>query len=601
MVRFDCVKESLGAASERRGVLVLSLLAILIAAAVLRILAFLSIKQTVYFDYLLWDERLYHDLAVEMLKESRGSASLFASIVAVLYRVFSANAVIIRAMNLAAGVLTCYLVYLLGTALGSRRSGLAACLLSSLYGPFIFYSVVPLNTALSVLFFGLAVYLLLFCLDGGRWAPSLLLGVSAYLATALRPNFVLLVPVIPLVLLMDVRRDRLLLARRARLMLAYLLGLCLSVVSLPACNRLVYGSTRDPNKLQAVQAGMNFYLGNNLDNPVPYFGPARFASTVPRQQPIDFTIEASRRESRRLRPDEASRFWILQVFRDAAIRPLLFARKQILKAAAVFNRFEAGDHYDIGFVSRFAPFFRWPWLPFWLVMPLGTAGMAVESLFSRKARALAVIFLCYVLTLVAFFTNARYRLVLLTILIPFAAVGIGRLAGALQARERRTVLVYFAVLAAFAAVAFLPLPGAGDMSPYYNTHGVVLASRGRGREAVDYWRRSSRSRYYFADFARLALASHYGKLGDYGTARFYLDRIDDSSFAAAYKLALLGDIAVLRGRLPEAVTAYRKSLAIHSGQLNVRRNLIRVLRGIDADEAVRQREKLKYIRSFYPE
>ncbi len=600
MARFHTVHKALLAATERRGGLTGCLLALLLGAGALRVLALLSIKQTVYFDYLLWDEHLYHRLAVKMVEGSRGSSSLYGNVVAVLYRVFSEEAVYIRALNVVVGVLTCSLLFLLGRRLVSARVGLAACLLAALYGPFIFYSVVPLKTALSVFFFALAVYMLLCLIDDERRSISLLLGVCMGLAVNLRPNLLLLAAVIPLWLLLEARRQRPGLRRRAGSMMLYLLGLGLSLGALPAANRLIQGTDRDTGKIGAVQAGMNFYLGNNLDNPVPYFGPARFASTVPREQPIHFTIEASRRKGERLDPRQASRFWIGQVFRDAAARPLAFAHKLLLKTAAVFNAFEGGDHYHIGFMGRFAPFLRWPWLPFWLLMPLGMAGMAVEVLHSRKARAMAVAFFCYVLTLVAFFTNTRYRLVLLTVLIPLAVAGMARMAGAVRARERRTVLIYVSALAIFAGIEFLPLPGAGDMSPYLNTHGVALASRGKRTEALEYWRRSSRSRYYFAEFARLALASHYGKAGDLDTARFYLDRIDDDSFAAAYKQELLGDIAVLQGRPPEAIEAYRRSLDIHSGQREARKKLIRALRTLDPREAEQEQRKLQYIRSFYP-
>jgi len=56
-------------------------------------------------------------------------------------------------------------------------------------------------------------------------------------------------------------------------------------------NYMVAGSFQ----LTTSQMGFNLYLGNNPQNPTPYYRPVPFAITSPFQQGIQFTIEASRR------------------------------------------------------------------------------------------------------------------------------------------------------------------------------------------------------------------------------------------------------------------------------------------------------------------
>ncbi|MBW2266763.1 MAG: hypothetical protein JRF28_11510, partial [Deltaproteobacteria bacterium] len=69
--------------------------------------------------------------------------------------------------------------------------------------------------------------------------------------------------------------------------------------------------------------------------------------------------------------------------------------------------------------------------------------------------------------------------------------------------------------------------------------------------------------------------------------------------AAASKYDLLGDVMLRRKQIKEAVRAYEKSLAINSGQRDVRRKLVRIFEKIDKKKASIEFTKLKYISSFY--
>ena len=79
----------------------------------------------------------------------------------------------------------------------------------------------------------------------------------------------------------------------------------------------------------------------------------------------------------------------------------------------------------------------------------------------------------------------------------------------------------------------------------------------------------------------------------------YLNKIPDDSFAAASKYELSGDIMTYKNRIPEAISAYKKSLEINSGQRRVLAKLIRLYRSINPSKAVQEEERLKYISSFY--
>jgi len=598
---------------------------ILFLALLLRVAALKDLSGSIYFDFLLWDERIYHEWAKKIADGSFASKTvyefppLFAYLMAAVYRLFSPDVFYIRILNIVFGVFACWMVYLLGSAIADRRTGLLACLIAALYKPFIFYSIVPLKETLAVALFALACYLAIMALkqDGlygmsprpaGPGARiSLLfrkyrlfyitasLGVAAGLLLNVRPNAVILIPVFPLFILWYAKKNGIPLKKIFMGLLLYVLGLSIAVSPFVIRNVRVAGEFA----LTTSQAGFNLYLGNTLKNPDPYYRPVPFASSSPFEQGIHFTIEASRREGRKLSPGEASSHWTKEVLHSALSQPAEFAWKGIQKTLAVFNRFEACDHYDIDFISRFVPFFKFPLISFWLILPLGMAGLILRGIRNDRIRMLLIILFFYGLTLLVFFTAGRYRLLMPVILIPFAALGIMEILSSFRNRQYRKTLLFGAIISIFLIIGFLPVRATDDKSAYYNTHAIILDSKGFGDEAIRYWKVSSEMQKPYSAFANLSLAAKYYQRGNVQMGSFYLEKIPDESFAAASKYELMGDVMIHRKDAGKAVAAYERSLAINSGQRLPRMKLIRIYRVIDSPRAKEEEKTLSHITSFY--
>ncbi|MFH1349978.1 MAG: glycosyltransferase family 39 protein [Pseudomonadota bacterium] len=570
---------------------------LLLLALVLRILALLSLKESIYFDFLLWDERLYHDQALNILNGAHGSRSLYAFLMALIYKLFSPDIFYIRILNSVLGVLTCYLIYLIGKGVGNRSTGLFACAIAALYEPFIFYSIVPLKTSLSLFLFASTVILFIDCLENTSFTRALLLGMAAGLLFNVRPNFIVIISFLPLFLLYNGIKMKASFKKGVIAFMLYATGLSVAVVP--------FGITKGEESGKSKQAtsqsqwGLNLYIGNNIHNPDPYYLPAPFAVSSPREQAIQFTIEASRRLDRKLSTAESSFYWTGEVVRMAVEDPGAFIRKICLKTLVLFNRFEAGDHYHIEFMSDFISFFRLPFLSFWLILPFGMAGMAVTLFGSRKLQSLFLILFLYGATLILFFTTTRYRLPLLVLLIPFSVLGMAGLLNSINKRRFKNIRVYTGVAVAFLIIEFLPVQGTGDMTAYYNTHAIILYSRGLGDEAVKYWERSSGMNGIYSAFANLALAGNSIQRRDIQKAFNYLEMIPDDSFAAAQKYDMIGDIRIYQGQPRMAISAYNKSLKINTGQRATRRKLIKSLWKTDRQSALKEHDKLEYISSFY--
>ena len=580
---------------------------VLLGALLLRLLALRDIIDSPYGSYLLWDERFYHEWAKSIAAGTYASSAVYefaplpAYLMAAIYRLFSPDVLLIRLLNVVLGTLSCGILYFVGRHLGGRRVGLAAALIAGLYKPFILYSVVPLKETLAVLLFAAVLWLLLETLQAIGAGPGALflwaglLGLAAGFLLNVRPNAIAILPVVPLCIALRIRPDRVSVKRVALTLAVLAVGFAGAVSPFMIRNYVVADSFR----ITTSQLGFNLYIGNNPQNPTPYFRPVPFAITSPFQQGIQFTIEASRRAGRTLSAGEASAFWTREVINAAAARPAAFGWKLWQKALALLNQFEACDHYYIPFVAKVAPFFKLFLPTFWLILPLGMAGMLAGKVLPEKARPLQSVFLLYGLTLVMFFTNARYRLPLLTILIPFAAVAIDRLWTWYQASKRTRVGGLLSVFVISGVVVWLPIEASDDLTAYYNTHALVLEARGRSQEAIRYWNISSEMNRVFSDFANLSLAQRAYVGGRDKEGASYLDRIRDDSFAAAQKFELLGDAWVRKNRPADAAAAYERALAINSGELRPRAKLTRLYQLTDPSRAVLEEQKLRRIELFY--
>ena len=139
-----------------------------------------------------------------------------------------------------------------------------------------------------------------------------------------------------------------------------------------------------------------------------------------------------------------------------------------------------------------------------------------------------------------------------------------------------------------------------DQTAYFNTHAIILHSRGFENEAIPYWRQSSEMNRPFSAFANISLAQKCFQRGLIQAGNGYLDLIPESSFAAASKYELKGDILLRQQKVGEAIQAYEQSLAINSGQRRVLFKLIQIHQKTNPRKADALEAQLKYISAFYP-
>lgn len=577
----------------------LILLSLIFAAFFVRIAALLSLRGTVYYNYLLYDEHIFHAWAEKVangtfkLTSVYEFAPLYPYIMAFVYKLFSVNILYIRILNILFGVAGCYLTYLIGKGVAGKRVGLLSCFVAVFYEPFVFYSIVPLKGAFSVFLFASMLCLFLLSLKKNSVLCVMSVGFVIGLMMNVRPQTLVLIPLIPCFMVFKKIKAKKPLSALILTMVLYFTGLVLAISPFGIVNYMVDGKF----DLTTSQSGFNFYRANKLGPPVP----VNFAVTDPSKQETQFRIEASRRSNKKLSQKEASDYWKSETFHIFKTHPFVTMKNLCKKTVIFFQRHQMTDHYHIGFVSRFMNILNFPFFTFTIIMPLGMAGLLLLVFRFPNVAELATIFAVYGSTMVIFFTRTRYRLPLMTILIPMAVMGLCQFVSAIKENRRKDCAVYIVSLLLFVIIGWFPVHRTNDLTAYFNGHALALSSQGKKEEAVSYWKQSSDMKGMYSDFANLSLAGHFMSHRKYEESKKYLDLISETSYAVAQKYLLYGEMSLLQGRLKQAASAYEKSLFFNSGQLFPQKRLFSIYSKIDNRKAIEAYNQLKYIHSFYKE
>ena len=311
---------------------------------------------------------------------------------------------------------------------------------------------------------------------GGRAALyGLAAGVLLGLACLARPNLLFAAPLAALGAMPSVRGPA-----RLGLVVAMLFGAVgVGVGSLagPLANRAVSGQT----VWVSSNGGVNFWFGHNDAARGTFVAPSPQWGSIKAQRDVS-TVEASTTLGRAVDEREASRFWFRRGLRWIQEHPQAELGLVLRKLTASFSNVEYGIQYVPAATRAQVPLLWLAPLPFALLAAL--AALGVGEL--RGARgALGGWIAAGLLAAVLYFTYSRFRLTWLPALMPFAGLGLARVAGVVR-NERRPGLTSWAAAALLAALAFVPAEGAYPRQLFAHAEvdmGRAFLARGDGGAA----------------------------------------------------------------------------------------------------------------------
>jgi 4-amino-4-deoxy-L-arabinose transferase-like glycosyltransferase len=415
-------------------------------AVLVRLAYLLSIRDAYFFQHPQTEALHYHEWARLILGGSGAPAAPFEQapgypyFVAAIYALLGPRPVAVAGAQILLDTCTCLLVARLAGGWFGSRAGLLAGLLAAAYGPLVYFSA-QLLPATAFVFLVLAA--MAAALSAGAAPPPRRGAAPATadwpwalaaclwgLALCVRSEAVLAFPVV----LFDAGRRG---GRRALLAMALVLTAFLAVP-------LALNSTRSGRFVPFTTSdGVNLWLGNNphADGVNPFvYGPLSDVDAIVRTHAAD-AVDADQRFRAR-----ALDFWQTQ---PAAAGWLLWK-----KFLWTWTDRELPNTSDIEWETTQSWLFRFPWLPlrFGAILPLALVGIVLLGGGLLPCTLLAAPVAIGLGTSLLFFTNARFRLVLVPALLVLAAAALDRLPRLGRERPARiAVAVLAAVLGLYAA------------------------------------------------------------------------------------------------------------------------------------------------------
>jgi len=531
-------------------------------------------------------------------------APLYPYFLALFFRLFGPNFLLVRLIQAFLGSVTAVMMYALGSRLGGRRVGVAAGIIAAFYGPLVYFDGELLIETLYLPLVSGSLLLALIALERGAGGVAPVRALSAWafsglvmgIAATARPNVLVFAPVLIGWLIWELRRRRWL-----KPAIAWVIAFTLPVAAVTVRNGVVGGEY----VLIASQGGVNFWIGNNpLADGKTAMAPAHFGAGMSGnylyQDSVDLSarLEAERIMGKKLGAGEISAFWFGQAFRFIKERPLDWLKLTMKKSYYFINGYEMPSNREIYRVRGWAPVMRFLMsknpvaLPYGLLFPLAMAGMILaargpERRFHSAHRILALFLVTYAPTVIGFFVTARHRLPVLISLIPYAALALvyfvkaiaslrKRGAGAMRAAPFRWATAVFALV--FVASNTRAFGVREDKTREFHMGlGEVYARQGRFNESLLEFQAALREdpgldrAWFNFGVACLELKRYEEAMGAFRRTLEINPR-----FAPAW--AHIGNVFSSLGQLDDAVNAYQKALTIDPALAVAHYNLSLVLR-----------------------
>ncbi len=440
------------------------LIVILALLAVPRIIYLVSQSNSLYFHILFLDPYSYDSWALKILsegwigKEVFYQDPLYPYFLAFVYSIFGHSYMMVRIIQAVLGCATGMLIYLLASRLLNTRVASAAAIIYATYLEFVMFEGMIEKTSLGIFLSTFFLYLLVSGAGNGSTEPKPYLlfaaGFIAALACMVRGNLLIFLPIVVLWLLFRGAWNRGLLPG-IKPAFAFAAS-ALMVISLPSIRNSIIA--KEPVLITA-QAGQNFYIGNN-PTADGSFRPPPFMVANPQVERISFSVVLEKKLGGKLSATEASRYWFRQSIFWIKSKPRDFTRLLWRKCRLFWGSYKLPDNMSWYFMELFSPLLRLSPLDYGAIISMAVVGMIISIPRRSHLLILYLFIITYSASVIAFFVVSRYRIVILPVLMIFAAASIVRFIELIGSINPRNMLKAAAMFAIFLATWWVLKPTA---------------------------------------------------------------------------------------------------------------------------------------------
>ncbi len=399
---------------------------------------------------------------------------LYVYFLAVLFKIFGHGFTAARIVQMFLGAFNCVLIYFLGKDIFSRKVGILAGFIASIYGTLIYFDAEYLNVNLSIFLTLILMVALLNSLKFSRLWKWLGCGIIFGIVFQTSANIILFFPLIcywiyiftlrekalsgisgeyqpddrdsslcgnPLLtekppasitanLLLFAKKTTGVIKRKNTIRIGlFIIGAILALLPFTIRNYVQGGDL----VLGASTAGINFYIGNN-----PY-ADGKSACAPTRDFSYNGWLDniwvssikaAERAAGKNLKPSEISNYWMAKTTDFIITQPGRFIVLLTRKMYYFFNGYEIAEDQGVYFFHLWSSLLSllvfsnsFVFFPFGIICPFALVGIAASSKKEKGAALLVFYLLSQLALLLIFFVVSRYRTLSVPYFIIFAAYG----------------------------------------------------------------------------------------------------------------------------------------------------------------------------------
>lgn len=511
----------------------------------------------------------------------------------IVYFFSGSSIVCARVVQSILGSITCVLTYLLAKTLFNRKVGLAAGIVTSLYGPLIFFETELLATGWAAFWSVVLVLLFLSTASKNKIWLWMILGLCGGLSIVTRPTFLPFFAVGCLWLLAVLYRTKSPSRELAIRFIILIASFLLVVIPVAFQNQRITGHFG----IMPAAGGVNFYIGNNPD----------YVGTVTVRPGWDWNELQKMPERNGVTGGmwEQQKFFYDRVKDFIRTQPLQYVRGLAYKTIQFLNSRELPRSVDLYLFGKWSGLLRTlTWkkggfgFPFGVLLPLTFCGLIY---YRKQIPAIVILFLVfYPLSIILVFISARYRIPVVPIMVVVAAAGLFGLVE--MVKQSRWVCIGIFVICAAALTLLSSIPGpfpeekinyeaelylnlsdtkliqgeneqvinylekslslVPDNGMTYAGLGTAFLRKGDAKQAIKYYQKALRFKPDSAEVLN-SLGAALSSLGELDKAeKYYLRSLEINPYNAIIHVNL-GNVLFRKGDCEAAIECYKQAITIN--------------------------------------
>jgi tetratricopeptide (TPR) repeat protein len=443
---------------------------------------------------------------------------LYAYLLAFLFKISANNVPLIYALQFLLGASTCVLLYFIARELFNETIGFIAALLCAWYGLFIFYEGLLIYTALS-LFLNAILFLVFLQINDNPDTKGLFwMGIFLGICTITQGSIIFFgIPAILWIIWKNGQGFK----KSISYFLCFGLGLALVLGALVLRSYVV---DRDPVLLTG-NTGLNFYIGNSVEADGTIVWP-RYLSPTAEGMLRDAKVIAKINLGKELKPSEVSRFWLKKATEFIKKNPDAYLKLLAKKINYLFSPKELVYEPEYYFIPDKIRVFKIMFMDLRFILPFALLGMLLNLKNFKKIFMLYLAFLAVAFSMILFFVQAKFRVMLVPYLMIFSASGFFAF---VEAIRKKRFLQFGLLFLGFSLFFILLNSIQTDKYLIKNTRGNLDEFRYHFAKAIAYEKTSDyQAALRELNFANKIRPNNHNIIYSFGVIYYYLNRLDEA-------------------------------------------------------------------------